>query len=53
MVVSFFKTSAEHMAQQEPVNFGVVTKHPKSKFLPSIFAQEMFGFEYDSNRFTN
>jgi len=30
LVVSFFKSSTEHLAQQEPVNFGVVTKMPKT-----------------------
>lgn len=52
MIVSFFKTSIEHMAQQEPINFGVVTKVPKSKFLPTMFSQVVSSFDYDSNKFS-
>lgn len=51
MIVSFFKTSTEHMAQSEPINFGVVTKVSKSKFLPSIFSQDVHSFDYDTNEF--
>ena len=53
IIVSFFKTSTEHMAQQEPVNFGVVTKHPKSAFTSTLFTQDMMAFEYESNEFKN
>lgn len=53
IVVSFFKSSAEHVAQQDPVNFGVVTKLPKSKMIPTLFHQDMSTFEYDSNQFGN
>lgn len=50
IVVSFFKTSAEHMAQQEPVNFGVVTKTSKMQMTRSLFNTDMFSFDYDSNQ---
>lgn len=53
LVVSFFKSSAEHLAQQEPVNFGVVTKMPKSKMSSTLFTSDMYSFEYDSNRISH
>ena len=50
VVVSFFKSSAEHLAQQEPVNFGVVTKMPKSRMSDTLFTSDMYSFDYDSNQ---
>lgn len=50
LVVSFFKSSMEHLVQQEPVNFGVVTKTSKTKMSKTLFTTDVFSFEYDSNR---
>lgn len=49
LIVSFFKTSSEHMAQSEPINFGVVTKVPRSHFLPSLFSEDRYSYDFDSN----
>lgn len=53
MMVSFFKSSSEHVVQQDPVNFGVVTKLPRSELIPTFFQQDMSTFEYNSNQFGN
>ena len=50
MAVSFFKSSLEHLAQQEPINFGIVTKTPRSKMTYSLFTTDVYTFDYDSNR---
>ena len=49
MVVSFFKSSLEHLAQQEPINFGIVTKTPRSKMTHSLFTTDVYSFDYGSN----
>lgn len=53
IVISMFKTRSEGQFQQELINIGSITKMPKTKSFQSIFQQDVFDYNYTTNKFEN